>query len=559
MDNIKLSSFFELTEGIQDIDLNGIAQRTLDNCMTSCGITSGVFFIKDKIIETKFHLYSHKGFREIRQINQEQIHASIIDEDLLISQDNPLQDFIKKLYFSHRVFESVSEEFEFYHLIKIEESIVGFLFFVFNLEGEYSIEDTKTIRAICSTSALSIKTQFQMEELRDKYIEMDFLKEASARINEELKLDSLSKETFHETMEMLCAKGGLLISYDDTHNSYMVKERRRPVLYKSKNLEEVKIYPEFVHFLTSNSKNGKVYYLKDEFSHPAIDQFFKENPDIHKEKVEILIAMIVENQLVNLCLAGDSIEFPSYDGMNLSLLTAFLFQARTAYRNALLFKREEELKSRFQKYVPEKIVEDALTGTDSIGDGFKKQISILFSDIRSFTTLCEEIKDSKEIVKLLNEYFHIMLDVIDSNGGILDKLIGDAIMATWGIFDPKDNYELSATRAANAAIGMIKALEQFNQTRIGLKPLEIGIGLHFGEVHVGNVGGTKRMDFTIIGDSVNLAARLESETKKQGVSICVSSNFYELIKEQFVFNDLGNTEVKGKSEIIKIYELVNRK
>ncbi len=146
-----------------------------------------------------------------------------------------------------------------------------------------------------------------------------------------------------------------------------------------------------------------------------------------------------------------------------------------------------------------------------------------------------------------------MLDAIDSTSGILDKLIGDAIMATWGIFDERGDHIYNA---ALSSLKMMEALHNFNLPRSPESHIHIGIGLHFGEVKAGNIGGSKRSDFTIIGDNVNLASRLEGVTKEYGVSIVVSEDFYFPIKDKFTFRELDRIRVKGKKEPVKIYELV---
>ncbi len=186
--------------------------------------------------------------------------------------------------------------------------------------------------------------------------------------------------------------------------------------------------------------------------------------------------------------------------------------------------------------------------------GTKKEMTILFSDIRSFTTISESLSAEK-LVSLLNAYLDKMSHVIFEHAGIIDKFIGDAIMALWNApISDKDH----AKNAVKTAIAMSKALKEFNKDQYDAKlpKLAVGIGIHTGKVIVGNMGSTKRFDFTVIGDNVNLSARLEGLTKKYGVQILISQDTIKNIGkiDGYIFRKIDQVIVKGKTKSISIYE-----
>ncbi len=212
--------------------------------------------------------------------------------------------------------------------------------------------------------------------------------------------------------------------------------------------------------------------------------------------------------------------------------------------------KEKRMKSTLSQYMTKEVAEQVLNNQISL-KGKREKVTILFSDIRNFTSLSER-SQPEEIVELLNDYFDIMIDIIFKHEGTLDKFIGDAIMALFGA--PIKHHD-DAHRAVKTAIDMIKALNRFNQDRHnrGLFPIEIGIGLNSGEVLAGNVGSEKRMEYTVIGDAVNLASRLESLTKQFPHQIIISEFVYEEVKNDFEFDYLDEVNVKGKDIPVKIY------
>ena len=216
---------------------------------------------------------------------------------------------------------------------------------------------------------------------------------------------------------------------------------------------------------------------------------------------------------------------------------------------------EKRMKSTMSRYMDPGLADQLLAGGDDILGGKNTPATVLFSDIRGFTTLTEEL-GPQGTVSLLNEYFTLMVDCIQAEGGMLDKFIGDAIMAAFGIPVSHDDNE---DRAVRCAVAMIKALHEWNSRRgaDGKKPVNIGIGLNTDIVVSGNIGSPKRMDYTVIGDGVNLASRLESACKQYSASILISENTYKLLRGTYRIRDIDDVVVKGKTSFVRIYEVLD--
>ncbi|HNY12162.1 MAG TPA: adenylate/guanylate cyclase domain-containing protein [Candidatus Wallbacteria bacterium] len=217
---------------------------------------------------------------------------------------------------------------------------------------------------------------------------------------------------------------------------------------------------------------------------------------------------------------------------------------------------KKKLTKMFSKYVSPQVVEELMKNPDSTNLGGKKQkTTILFSDIRGFTPMSEKLQP-EEVVALLNEYFSEMSGIIFNWNGTLDKYIGDAMMVLFGAPIIGDNDEL---RAVTAAIEMQAKLKQLNDklTMEGKKAIGMGIGINTGGVVVGNIGSENRLEYTAIGDSVNLASRLCSVAKAG--QVIISDFTYEHVKDKVEVTKLEKVQVKGKEEKIQIYEVLKVK
>ena len=216
---------------------------------------------------------------------------------------------------------------------------------------------------------------------------------------------------------------------------------------------------------------------------------------------------------------------------------------------------EKRMKSTMSRYMNPEIAEQMMKGGDNVLGGRSTVATVLFSDVRGFTTLTEQL-GAQGTVSLLNEYFTIMVDCISDEGGMLDKFIGDAIMAVYGIPLEHDDDE---DRTLRSAIKMITSLNDFNADREkkGLMPIDIGIGINTDSVVSGNIGSPKRMDYTVIGDGVNLAARLESACKQYSAHILISEYTVKKLKGTYRLRDIDHVVVKGKTEPVGVYEVLD--
>lgn len=229
--------------------------------------------------------------------------------------------------------------------------------------------------------------------------------------------------------------------------------------------------------------------------------------------------------------------------------------------NSMLLKNisemEQSIRNVFSKFVPAEIIDD-LVGKGKLSGllaGEKRSVAVLFSDIRSFTKITENNKP-EEVVAFLNRYFETMTSAIISHGGTVDKFIGDAILA---IFGAPTSYPDNAERAVNAAFEMLRSISRVDTGGLWMPEggLDMGIGINEGDAIVGNIGSKERIDYTVIGDAVNLASRLESLTKHYRSHIIVSESVMEKLKGKFLFREIDRVRVKGKEIPTTIYKLEN--
>ena len=218
-------------------------------------------------------------------------------------------------------------------------------------------------------------------------------------------------------------------------------------------------------------------------------------------------------------------------------------------------KERRKMRRMLSKYVSPTVLSEVMDKATSVLTpevGAEEELTIFFSDIRQFTQFSESVKP-EAVVLILNHYLTEMVDIIFTAKGTLDKFIGDAIMAFWGAPVPTSTHGYDAVMAA---LDMCKKKQLINQyfTEQGWPEIDFGIGIHTGPVILGNIGSMQHLDYTIIGDNVNLASRIEGLTKFYGVSILITQPTYDRLKDRLLARVVDNVQVKGKTSAIKIYE-----
>lgn len=265
--------------------------------------------------------------------------------------------------------------------------------------------------------------------------------------------------------------------------------------------------------------------------------------------------LIYQDELLGILHLENKNTAQAFDKDDLDLVASVAAQAAIAVANARLLdkvKAESEHRTNLQRYLAPELVEQLLDGKLNLEmKGASCQVTVLFSDLRGFTAMSERM-DSREVFTTLNDYFQRMVDVVIEHGGSIDKFMGDAIMAVWGIPTPQEN---DAKKAVEAGIRMQQALKGWNMEReaSGKPPIHMGVGINSGVALAGNLGARQRMEYTVIGDNVNLASRLEGLTKAG--QVLISESTMAMVRGLVDATELPPAKVKGKQNAVKVFEV----
>jgi adenylate cyclase len=266
--------------------------------------------------------------------------------------------------------------------------------------------------------------------------------------------------------------------------------------------------------------------------------------------------IIGQRGLLGIIYADRHNALESFAPDDLDLLNAVAVHTGIAINTVISHERlqkQAQARANFERFLPRQVVDHILRSPDAIKlGGVRQMVTALFADIRNFTTLSEN-STPELIVNLLNRYFSMVSEIIFRHGGTLDKYIGDGLMA---LFGAPYVGELDAVQAVRAAVEMQRAMHSFNERLAAenLPPISIGVGVNTGPAIVGYIGSETRLDYTAIGDTINIASRLESLA--QPGQIVISENTMQVLDESFVLKPLGTERLKGKNVNLRIAEVV---
>lgn len=396
-----------------------------------------------------------------------------------------------------------------------------------------------------------LKKEFQKMEKSKKEIET--LVEIGKIINSVLDTNRLLNLIMDMVIKVVGAERGFLMLKD--------KETGELTFKVARNMdEELKDKAKFTisSGITSRvAKDGKAILSTDAQG----DERFQAQASVldHNLRSILCVPLKVKDDIIGTIFVDNRMVAGAFTQETAELLTSFANQAAISIENARLYEnvaQETTIRTNLQRYLSPTIVNEIIDKNEELVlGGNRTECSILFADICSFTSISEKLPPEK-IVSLLNEYFTAMTKIIFENEGTLDKFVGDALMAVFGvpIYTPH-----SAVNAVKTGLDMLKKLGELHKKweSEGNPAFKIRIGINTGVVVAGNIGSPERMDFTVIGDSVNLASRIESNARP--FSLLISDSTYEKVKDCVTAKEMEPILVKGKANPVKTYEIINMK
>jgi adenylate cyclase len=384
-----------------------------------------------------------------------------------------------------------------------------------------------------------------METLKADYEKLRVAHELSQKLALDTDLDRLLQQIVDETFQIIRADRAVILLYhpdQDALSPAYVRQKRADEEIKLSNtiLEEV--------------KRNKAAVLS---SDAMVDERFKAAKSIIMQGIRstMCVPLLVGDQLVGAFHVDSMLASGAFTDKDLLLFSGIATQAAIAIQNFRLAKKiehEAATRAEFQRLLSPNLVDEIISGALTLDQaGANRVVTMLFADIRGFTSMSER-HTPEEMVETLNNYFEFMVDALFKHGGTLDKYVGDEII---GLFGAPVEIADAPARAVRCALDMLKALEEFNRLRAAenKEPLRIGIGINTGPVIAGAIGSSRTLQYTVIGDAVNLAARLCSVARAGEVIISPStmqSCYSHVIAEQ-----REPVQVKGKSEPIQIWNI----
>ncbi len=382
--------------------------------------------------------------------------------------------------------------------------------------------------------------------LRRDYEKLRLGLELARSIGTELDLDKLLPKIIDKSLQLLGADRGVILMRN-THGEYV------PRYMKQKDGRDDSI-------VLSRTVIGEVISQRAAVlsSDASMDERFSGAHSIIMQGIRstMTVPLLVGEELLGLMHLDSQIATNAFTEKDLQVFTGIAAQAAVAIENARLAKKievEAHTRAQFQRLIPPKVVEQVMSGELTIERGGRlHEITMLFADIRGFTGMSEKA-DPQEIVRMLNQYFEVMVDILFKHDGTLDKFVGDEIIGLFGA--PIDLVD-APRKAVACALEMQRALREFNRSRItaGVEPIQIGIGINSGIVVTGAIGSSKALQYTAIGDAMNVASRLCSVAKAG--DIIVSSATLAATGDEFDARALPPVALKGKSDLLQVFNVV---
>lgn len=409
--------------------------------------------------------------------------------------------------------------------IVAKEKILGVVM-VINKRFPFKTLSLKFAETIAKSFASLVKQTALLDELNTKRKELGIIRDID-KIRDTIKdFDLMIKSVLNETVKFIDAEVAFFILHDGEKVSmqFAGKSEHSGIIKKNK-----KVITEFAE---ESLEKGELIH-KRELS-----------PELNNG-IAVPIILEEDKQGIIGVLNSREQQFTRYDKDIMLLISAQIDSA--------IFEdfEKKQIKNIFKRYVAEEVMEEMLKNPDAYLKTIKQEITVLFSDLRGFTSMSEKLK-AEDVVDILNEHFEVMTEIILKHKGTLDKFVGDEIMA---VFGAPIYYEGHALRAVKVALEMQEAQKKL--TRKWKKKynvdVEIGIGINTGEAIIGNIGSKDRMDYTAIGDTVNVGARLCS--KADGGQTIISSRAYEEVRKSVRVNKLEALELKGKAKPQQVYEV----
>ncbi len=507
------SQLLEITTSLaQELNLKPLLQKIMEVVTTILNAErSSIFLYDPKTKELCSHVAQGVQESEIRFPCSTGIAGSVFTSRNTINIEDAYQDerfnkeFDRKTGYKTNTILCMP-------IINKKDEAIGVIQVLNKLNGFFVEDDENSLKAFCSQSSIAIENAQLFEEIMN-----------IKNYNENI-LESMSNGVLSINSDNIITKGNSAIQK-------LLRHEHNPDYILGKNID--KIFIEKNHWILETiqqvKENGRAYVAMDvEFS--IIPYFHDEFPNERRREKAFI---------------------------NLSVIP--LFNTQKEHIGCIIImediSKEKRIRGTMARYIPKELTDKLLNEDNTILGGTTLKTSILFSDIRNFTSISEKMSP-QEVVYLLNEYFTIMLDIIDDHEGILDKFIGDAIMAVFGVPFKGDN---DADNSVQTAIKMIKALKIFNaiQASKGKEKITIGIGINTEEVLSGNIGSMRRMDYTVIGDGVNLASRIESANKTYGTSLLISEFTFKELKVNYHIREVDIIKVKGKEKPVAIYQVLD--